>query len=84
MLTTSIKDSIDWDLYFKVQYQNLAEKRRLKEIDDDKWKKVRVDIPKVDGHTGASSVNYVSKCIQLIYGVKPSREIIEKNVCPIE
>ena len=84
MLTTSIKDSIDWDLYFKVQYQNLAEKRRLKEKDDDKWKKVRVDIPKVDGHTGASRVNYVSKCIQLIYGVKPSREIIEKNVCPIE
>lgn len=84
MLTTSIKDSIDWNLYFKVQYQNLAEKRKLKEENNDKWKKIRVDIPKVDGHTGVRRVNYVSKCVQLVYGVKPSREIIEKNVCPIE
>lgn len=71
-------------MYFKVQYQNLAEKRRLKEIDDDKWEEVRMGIPKVDGHTGVSRVNYVGKCLQLIYGIKPSREIIEKNVCPIE
>lgn len=84
MLTICIKDRIDWDLYFGIQYQNLAMKRALKEKHDEKWKEVRVDIPKVDGHTGASRVNYVGKCLQLIYGIKPSREIIEKNVCPIE
>lgn len=84
MLTTSIKDSIDWDLYFSVQYQNLSLKRELKAKDDAKWKELRVDFPKVDGHTGISRVNYVRKCVQLIYGVKPSIEIVEKNVCPIE
>lgn len=51
---------------------------------DEKWEEVRMGIPKVDGHTGVSRVNYVGKCLQLIYGIKPSREIIEKNVCPIE
>lgn len=84
MLTISLKDKLDWNLYFRKQYENLELKRELKLKDDDKWKKVRVDIPKVDGHIGKSRVFYVEKCIRLIYGISPSRDIIEKNVCPIE
>lgn len=84
MLTISIKDKIDWDLYFGLQYENLKKKRELQDAGDKSWKTLRVDFPKVDGYTGRRQLLYVAKCIRHIYGISPAQEIIERNVCPIE
>lgn len=79
LLTISIEEKIDWDLYFSNQFKNLNLKRELHNKKDNKWKDVRVDFPKVDGHQGESKYRYIEKCVRMIYGITPPRAALEKK-----